>query len=316
MRTLDEIQSDFENHDCLSAACGGPYDCPKHRGELVQELIDALRAELERVKKEGESLTRDCDIWAGVRDDLTKQKVDLMDDLAAARKRVEELEKELYLTKGFLGEEQCQNEKATARISELEAQVAQMREGLENAGEIICELKCGLQQSNHEIGKGIMELGMDENDLHLKNHGFINAALTPSSTWLSSKLAEAMDNKDGMLTVYILRNWSPEKQRSFALHIYGEPQMRKEMAEERAKVWEEIRARILTRANHAYCDYAEMTKRTECLGEEHKMKSGTFGPENLKALEKAHACLGAHFALHAVVKEQDDAKAKSEGEGA
>ena len=49
--------------------------------------------------------------------------------------------------------------------------------GLEQAGEEICLSKCAPMQTHWEIGKGIVELGRDEFDLHLKNHGYINATL-------------------------------------------------------------------------------------------------------------------------------------------
>lgn len=68
--------------------------------------------------------------------------------------------------------------------------IEKLREALEAAAEEICLSKCSEQQANHEHVKDLMELAMPENDLHLKNHGFINEALS-----LDTSKAAAVVNK-------------------------------------------------------------------------------------------------------------------------
>lgn len=50
-------------------------------------------------------------------------------------------------------------------------------------------------------------------------------------------------------------------------------------------------------SSHAYCEYINQMKRSECLGYEHKMKKGTFGKPELDAHNKAHEWLGKHRAF-------------------
>lgn len=56
------------------------------------------------------------------------------------------------------------------------------------------------------------------------------------------------------------------------------------------------------RADSAYCKGMELSKRALCLGEEHKIKTGEFTQENLKALEETRATFGAAFALWEAAK--------------
>ena len=77
-----------------------------------------------------------------------------------------------------------------AEAREVQLREVQLREVLKDAAEEICVLKCGQEQASHEIGKGIIELGMDDNDLHLKNHGYINKALSLPEPPMLAEVAE------------------------------------------------------------------------------------------------------------------------------
>lgn len=51
-------------------------------------------------------------------------------------------------------------------------------------------------------------------------------------------------------------------------------------------------------ADQAYIDYITVMRRTECLGVEYKLKSGTFGTAELAANCEAAGKLARHRALH------------------
>ncbi len=55
-------------------------------------------------------------------------------------------------------------------------------------------------------------------------------------------------------------------------------------------------------ADRAYCNYIEQLRRDECLGWEHKVKTGKFGEVELKAHKKAAEYLGAHRAFSEAAK--------------
>ena len=69
----------------------------------------------------------------------------------------------------------------------------------------------------------------------------------------------------------------------------------------------EVLARMRARADNAYCDYINQSRRDECLGWEIKAERGRFGEAELKAHCAAAEKLGRHRALHEAAKMLDDA---------
>lgn len=56
--------------------------------------------------------------------------------------------------------------------------------------------------------------------------------------------------------------------------------------------------RMRAKADNAYCDYASLMRRDECLGWEIKIEHQKFGEEELKAHCAAAEKLGRHRAMH------------------
>ena len=55
-------------------------------------------------------------------------------------------------------------------------------------------------------------------------------------------------------------------------------------------------------ADSAYCKGMEVLRRDQCLGEEHKLKQGTFGRPELEAHREAAKHFGAHFGIYGALK--------------
>lgn len=65
---------------------------------------------------------------------------------------------------------------------------------------------------------------------------------------------------------------------------------------------EALAQRLRTRADNAYCDMIDVSRRDESLGWEIKVERGTFGRPELDAHVKAGQLLGRHRALHEAAK--------------
>lgn len=78
-----------------------------------------------------------------------------------------------------------------------------------------------------------------------------------------------------------------------------------------AAVVDERIAKLITdigeRADRKYCQYIDYLSRDECLGEEAKLKDGTFGKKNIEARVYAGELFGAHVALCDVGRELREA---------
>ena len=71
---------------------------------------------------------------------------------------------------------------------------------------------------------------------------------------------------------------------------------------DRNDILEEVAKRLLADANAAYIRGYNKSKADLCKGEEHKIATGKFTLENLKALEGVRAEFGAHVALAQAAK--------------
>lgn len=90
---------------------------------------------------------------------------------------------------------------------------------------------------------------------------------------------------------------------------------------DRNAILEEVAKRLLAEANAAYSRGHNKSKADLCKGEEHKIATGKFTLDNLKALEGVRAEFGAHAALCDAAKmvramKTKTASARSRGIGA
>lgn len=68
----------------------------------------------------------------------------------------------------------------------------------------------------------------------------------------------------------------------------------------------ELESALQAYADRQYCLGIEQLRRPECLGWEHKLKTGKFGEEEMNAHKKANEHFGAHFGIYAALKAAKD----------
>lgn len=64
----------------------------------------------------------------------------------------------------------------------------------------------------------------------------------------------------------------------------------------------DLLGRLRAYADRQYCLGIEQLRRNECLGWEHKLKTGKFGEAEMKAHENANRHFGAHFGIYAAIR--------------
>lgn len=68
----------------------------------------------------------------------------------------------------------------------------------------------------------------------------------------------------------------------------------------------ELESALQAYADRQYCLGIEQLRRPECLGWEHKLKTGKFGDAEMAAHKKANEHFGAHFGIYAAIKATKD----------
>lgn len=71
---------------------------------------------------------------------------------------------------------------------------------------------------------------------------------------------------------------------------------------DRDAILEEVAVRLVCEANSAYCRASVKSRDDLCKGEKHKIETGKFTLENLRALEAIRADFGAAAALWQAAK--------------